>query len=252
VAETRAENASTRISIPEMRMYKKNDPEMPEEFRQFMIKLLKYAHVENNGNPHYRDILADIANAGLRYAPSGRELVIEAEIIKQEVNHGQIVANIIKSLGEDPYHDKPVGQYAFHIPMEDWVDVSWFHMLIDRVGLYVGIEWLGSTYEPLAKVSDQLEKDEHFHATAGFRYLKQIIRDPDQKKHAQDALHKWWPAALDMFGKSDSKNSEIYVKWGIKGKGNADLRQQYIDDTVPLLEELGFDVPDHAANRRYM
>jgi 1,2-phenylacetyl-CoA epoxidase catalytic subunit len=234
------------------KMFRKNDPDMPEEYRQFMIKLLKYSHVENNGNPHYRKVLADIAYAGLSHAPTGREMLIEAEIIKQEVNHGQIVANIIRSLGEDPYHDKPVGQYAFQIPMECWCDVAWFHMLIDRVGLYVGIEWLGSTYEPLAAVSDQLERDEAFHANSGLRYLKQIVKDPDGRREAQDLLHKWWPAALDMFGRSDSKNSNIYVKWGIKGKGNEELRQQYIADTVPLIEQLGLDMPDHAANRRFL
>ncbi len=244
---------STKIEVPEgLKMYAKDDPAMPEEFRQFMIKLLKHAHVENNANPHYKVILANIADAGLRYAPSGREMLIEAEIVKQEVNHGQIVANIIRSLGEDPFYDKPVGQYAFHIPLQCWADVAWFHMLIDRVGLYVGIEWLGSSYEPLARVSDQLEKDEYFHANAGLRYLKQIVKDPDTKREAQDLLHKWWPAALDMFGRSNSKNSQTYVRWGIKGKGNAELRAQYIADTVPLVQELGFDLPDNTANRRYL
>jgi 1,2-phenylacetyl-CoA epoxidase catalytic subunit len=233
-------------------MYKKNDPDMPEEFRQFMIKLLKYSHVENNGNPHYRDILADIANAGIRYSPSGREMMIEAEIVKQEVSHGQFVADIIRSLGEDPYHDQPVGQYAFQVPKECWCDVAWFHMLIDRVGLYVGIEWVGSTYEPLARVSDRLERDEYFHATSGLKFLKRIVEDPDARKEAQDLLHKWWPAALDMFGRSTSKNSEVYVRWGIKGKGNEELRQQYISDTVPLIEQLGLDVPDHLTNRKYL
>jgi len=87
---------------------------------------------------------------------------------------------------------------------------------------------------------------------SGFRYLKDIVKDPEGRREAQELLHKWWPAALDMFGRSDSKNSETYVKWGIKGKGNEELRQQYIADTLPLLEELGFDVPDHAANRRFM
>lgn len=234
------------------KMYQRNDPDMPEEFRQFMIKLLKYAHVENNGNPHYKKVLAHIAEGGLRHAPDGRAMMIEAEIIKQEVGHGEIVANIIRSLGEDPYHDKPVGQYAFAIPLDCWCDVAWFHMLIDRVGLYVGIEWLGSNYEPLARVSDQLEKEEHFHATAGFKYLKQIVRDPDDKREAQDLLHKWWPAALDMFGRSDSKNSDIYVRWGIKGKSNAELRAQYIADTVPLIEQLGLEAPDNMANRKYL
>ena len=125
-------------------------------------------------------------------------------------------------------------------------------MLIDRVGLYVGIEWLGSTYEPLARVSDQLEKDEYFHANAGLRYLKQIARDPEAKAEAQELLHKWWPAALDMFGKSKSSNSDTYVRWGIKGKTNDALRRQYIEDVVPLVEELGFEVPDHLANRKYL
>jgi len=242
----------TTVTGSKLKMYKKDDPEMPEEYRQFMIKLLKHAHVENNANPHYRVILANIADAGLRYAPDGKSMMIEAEIVKQEVNHGQIVAQIIESLGEDPFIDKPVGQYAFDIPLESWVDVAWFHMLIDRVGLYVGIEWLGSTYEPLAAVSDTLERDEYFHATAGYNYMREIVRDPERKREAQAALAKWWPAALDMFGRSDSRNSDIYVRWGIKGKTNAELRQQYIDDVVPLLEKLGLEIPDHQANRRYL
>ncbi len=242
----------TKAGPTKPRMYKTDDPEMPEEFRQFMIKLLKYAHVENNGNPHYKQLVADIAYAGLRHAPSGREMMIEAEIVKQEVSHGELVADIIRSLGEDPYNDKPVGQYAFKIPLACWCDVAWFHMLIDRVGLYVGIEWLGSTYEPLARVSDRLEKDEIFHATSGFKYLQEIVKDPGGRAEAQDLLHKWWPAALDMFGRSTSKNSEIYVKWGIKRKSNEELRQQYIAETVPLIEQLGLEVPDHLAKRRFL
>ena len=236
----------------ELKMYKRDDPDMPPEFRDFMVKLLKYAHVENNGNPHYRDILADIAEPGIRHAPDGRSLMIEAEILKQEVGHGEIVANIIRSLGEDPYHDQPVGQYAFFLDKNSWCDISWFHMLIDRVGLYVGIEWMGSTYEPLARVADQLEKEEYFHATAGFRYLKRLIRDPDNRNEVQEKLYKWWPAALDMFGRSDSKNSAKYVKWGIKAKTNEELRQQYIADTVPLLVELELDIPEHTANRKFL
>ena len=131
-------------------------------------------------------------------------------------------------------------------------DIAWFHGIGDRVGLYVGIEWMGSTYEPLAEVSPQLEKDERFHANAGIAYVREIIKTEDGRREALDGLHKWWPAVLDMFGKSDSKNSEVYVKWGIKAKSNEELRQQYIDDTVPVLEGLELDVPDHLANRRFL
>ncbi len=234
------------------RMYRENDPDMPEEFRRFLIKLMKYEHVENNGNPQYRAVLAHIADAGLRHAPDGKCMLIEAEIIKQEVEHGEIVADLVRGLGEDPVDDHPVKQYAFHMPMDCWTDLAWFHGLIDRVGLYVGIEWVGSTYEPLARVSPRLERDEKFHAATGMRYLKDICRSADGRREAQELLHKWWPAALDMFGRSDSRNSEIYVRWGIKARSNNELRQQFITDTVPLIEALGLDVPDHLANRRFL
>ena len=233
-------------------MYKENDPDMPDEYRAFLVKLLKYGHVEQNGNVEYRRLLARIAEAGFAYAPDAKSLLIESEIVRQEVQHGHIVAELVRGLGEDPEMDVPLKQYLFYMPLHSWVDVAWFHGIGDRVGLYVGVEWVGSTYEPLAKVAPTLEKEEHFHATTGMNYVRDICATPDGRKEAQDGLHKWWPAVLDMFGKSDSKNSESYVKWGIKSKSNEELRQQYIKDTVPLLEELEFDVPDHRANRRFL
>lgn len=236
----------------EPRMYRKDDPDMPDEFRQFLIKLLKYGHVENNGNPNYRRLLGRIAEAGFSYAPDTRSLLIESEIVHQEVQHGHIVAELIRGLGEDPTTDTPLKQYLFDMPLQSWVDVAWFHGIGDRVGLYVGIEWMGSTYEPLAEVAPRLEKEEHFHATTGLNYVAEICQTEDGRKEAQDELHKWWPAVLDMFGRSDSKNSEVYVRWGIKSKSNEELRQKYIKDTVPLIEAIGLDVPDHLANRRFL
>ena len=77
------------------RTYRKDDPAMPGEFRELLVKLLLDEHLENNGNPEYRKILANIANAGLRFAPDSRSMEIEAEIVKQEVHHGKIVAELI-------------------------------------------------------------------------------------------------------------------------------------------------------------
>lgn len=236
---------------PTVTVFKKDDP-LPEEFRELLVRLLLTEHLENNGNPEYRRLLAKIADAGLRYAPHGSAMAIEAEIIKQEVHHGQIVADLLEGLGVDPNGERPIKQYAFHIPFEDWIDLAWFHALIDRVGLYVGVEWTGSPYEPLAAVSPQLEKDETFHTKAGFQHLKEICATEEGRVAAQERLAKWWPAALDMFGRSTSTNSPLYVKWGLKMRGNEELRQRYIADTMPVVEKLGLTVPDHTANRRYL
>ena len=235
----------------EARVYRKNDPAMPQEFKQLLIQLLS-GHLENNGNPEYRKVLANIINAGLRFAPHGRAMEIEAEIIRQEVAHGQVVAGLLEGLGVDPNIDQPIKQYAFHLPLEDWIDLAWFHALIDRVGLYVGVEWVGSPYEPLAEVSPQLEADEEFHTRAGFLHLKEICATPEGKAAAQARLGKWWPAALDMFGRSNSVNSPLYVKWGIKLHGNEQLRRKYIAEAVPEITKLDLAVPDHLSNRRFL
>jgi ring-1,2-phenylacetyl-CoA epoxidase subunit PaaA len=234
------------------RVYRKDDPEMPDEYRQFLVKLLKFGHVENNGNPNYRRLLARIAEAGFKYAPDDKKLLIEAEIVRQEVQHGHIVAELIRGLGEDPRTEAPLKQYLFDMPLLSWVDVAWFHGIGDRVGLYVGVEWTGSSYEPLAKAAPRLEKEEAFHAKAGIDYVRDIVKSPKGRREAQEGLERWWPAVLDMFGRSDSRNSAAYVKWGIKARSNEELRQDYIRDTVPILESLGLEVPDHRANRRFL
>jgi len=240
------------VSAPQRTMFRQGDPAMPAEFRDLLVKLLLDAHLENNGNPEYRKILANIANAGLRFAPHGRAMEIEAEIVKQEVNHGKIVAELIEGLGANPNGVRPIKQYAFHIPLEDWIDLAWFHALIDRVGLYVGIELTGSPYEPLAKAAPQLEGDEEFHTRAGFMHLREICATPEGKRAVQERLKKWWPAALDMFGRSNSKNSPLYVKWGIKMHENEALRQKYIAEAVPEIEKLDLEVPDNLSNRRFL
>lgn len=241
------------VQAPSTRtVYKKNDPNMPREFRDMLVHLLLNEHLENNGNREYRKILANIANAGLRFAPHSRAMEIEAEIVRQEVAHGRICAEILEGLGADPNKDMPIKQYAFHIPLEDWIDLAWFHALIDRVGLYVGVEWVGSPYQPLAEASPQLEADEIFHTKSGFLHLREICATSQGKAAAQERLSKWWPAALDMFGTSESHFSQKYVRWGIRQAGNEELRRQYITDTRPMLEKIGITVPDDSANRQFL
>jgi ring-1,2-phenylacetyl-CoA epoxidase subunit PaaA len=238
------------VSTP-ARIWKQGDPEMPQEFRDMLVKLLLDEHLENNGNTEYRKILAKIADAGLRYAPHGRAMEIEAEIIRQEVHHGKICEDLLRGLGADPSCTKPIKQYAFHIPFDDWIDLAWFHALIDRVGLYVGVEWAGSPYEPLALVAPDLEADEEFHTKSGFLHLRELCATPAGKAAVQERLQKWWTAALDMFGRSNSVTSPLYVKWGIKQHNNEELRQKYIQEALPEILKLGLTAPDNNLGRRF-
>ena len=68
----------------------------------------------------------------------------------------------------------------------------------------------------------------------------------DQKRMAQDALNRFWYPALMMFGPSDkdSVHSAQSMAWKIKMNTNDELRQKFVDETVPQAEFLGLTVPD--------
>lgn len=231
-------------------IYKENDPDMPQELKDLLVRILT-KHVENTTNPHYIRVLDGLWMAMLRHAPNEEIKMQHALLCKQEVEHGVINAMVLKGLGVEKVTE-PFFQYLFDIPLECWTDVALIHGIGDRVGMYIGELWEDVPYEPLRKVAPRLHKEEVFHVKLGMAALKNICKTEDGLSEANERLKVWWPAALDMFGKSGSGFSEKYVKWGIRTKGNEELRQEYIREARPELEALGLTVPDDTANRQFL
>jgi ring-1,2-phenylacetyl-CoA epoxidase subunit PaaA len=90
-------------------------------------------------------------------------------------------------------------------------------------------------------------KEESFHQRQGFEIMLTLAKGTDvQKQMAQDALNRWWWPSLMMFGPRDeeSTHTEQAMKWKIKLKSNDELRQMFVDQTVPQIEILGLNIPD--------
>lgn len=232
------------------RIYGEHDPDLPEEFRDLLIRMLTH-HMENATNPHYIELLNRLWSRGMTLIEDQKLKVSYARLMQQEVEHGVITARILAGLGVDSV-DAEIKQYLFHLPLDTLCDMAFFNALGDRVGCYVGETWEGVPYEPLLNVADRLHKDEVFHATFGMNNLRRLTATADGLAEANEKVTIWWPAALDMFGKSTSSFSDAYVRWGLRQKNNEELRQIYIDDTRPMLEEMGINVPDDHANRRFL
>lgn len=243
--------AAATSPVPQ-RVYQENDPDMPQELRELIINVLS-RHIENSTNPHFTKLLSYLWDRCMLLCPDEEVKNQLALLMMQEVGHGVITWRILKRLGVDKV-EVPIDkfQYAFNIPLDTWCDVCYFHALADRVGVYVGENWGGVPYEPMCSVAPQLHSEEQFHANLGYKNLAKHCQTADGLAEAQALIGKWWPAALDMFGRSTSRTSEKYVKWGIQKKSNAELRQQYVNDTRPLLEKLGINVPDDNANRQFL
>ena len=234
----------------ERRIYREGDEDMPEEFKTLLVRMLTH-HLENSTNPHYTELLNKLWTAGMNVIPDEKLKISYAKLMQQEVEHGVITARILRSLGVGPVTSE-IQQYLFHLPIETFCDLAYFNGLGDRVGCYIGETWEGVPYEPLLSVADRLHKDEVFHATFGMNNLRRVCSTPEGMAEANEKIKIWWPAALDMFGRSDSNFSEKYVTWNLRKKSNEELRQQYIEDTRPMLVDLGIDMPDDTANRRFL
>ncbi len=231
-------------------IYEEGDPDIPEEFRDLMVRMLSH-HLENSTNPHYTELLNHLWERCMVLAPDESSKVAFARLMLQEVEHGVITARVLEGLGAGPV-DVPIKQYMFHLPIDTFCDLSMFHALGDRVGIYIGETWDAIPYAPLLKAAPKLHKDEVFHATLGLRNLRKVCATPEGLNEANEKIKIWWPAALDMFGRSDSEFSGEYVRWGLRKADNETLRRQYIADTRPLIEELGIEVPADHQNRRFL
>jgi len=103
------------------------------------------------------------------------------------------------------------------------------------------------SYGPYARAMVRVCKEESFHQRQGFEILHTLSHGtPAQKAMAQDAVNRYWWPSLMMFGPpdDDSPNSAQSMAWGIKRFSNDELRQRFVDMTVPQSQALGLTLPD--------
>src|SRR5207237_10338912 len=89
--------------------------------------------------------------------------------------------------------------------------------------------------------------EESFHQRQGYELLMTMMRGTaEQRAMVQDAVDRWWWPSLMMFGPpdADSPNTAQSMAWGIKRHTNDELRQRFVDMTVPQAELLGVTLPD--------
>ena len=119
--------------------------------------------------------------------------------------------------------------------------------LVDGAAIMNQVPLCRSSYGPYSRAMIRICKEESFHQRQGYDIMLTLSKgSPAQKAMAQDALNRWWWPSLMMFGPSDadSVHSEQSMKWKIKRFSNDELRQRFVDMTVPQADLLGLKIPD--------
>ena len=142
---------------------------------------------------------------------------------------------------------------AFRGWIQSWEDFAAFGFLIDRVGRFQLEEFLDCSYLPLQRILPEILKEEVGHIGFGTNQVAELaLKGGEQKENIQKSIDFWYVKALDMFGRSDSDRSNRYCHWGLKRRNNTQARWEFKKEVDPLIQQMGLDVPDPIAGRKYL
>jgi ring-1,2-phenylacetyl-CoA epoxidase subunit PaaA len=220
---------------------------MPDEYRKTLIRQIsQHAHSEIVG------MLPE--GNWITRAPNLRRKAVLLAKVQDEAGHGLYLYSSVETLGadrEDTIDDLHSGKakYSsiFNYPAVTWADIGTIGWLVDGAAIMNQVALCRCSYGPYARGMVKICKEESFHQRQGFESLVTLCNGtPTQKAMAQDAMNRFWWPSLMMFGPSDdeSPNSAQSMKWRIKRFTNDELRQSFIDATVPQAEILGLTIPD--------
>ncbi len=220
---------------------------MPEGYRRTLIRqIAQHAHSEIIG--------MQPEGAWITRAPSLRRKCILVAKVQDEAGHGLYLYSAAETLGVDRaelldllHAGKQKYSTIFNYPTTSWADVAAIGWLVDGAAIVNQVPLTRCSYGPYARAMTRVCKEESFHQRQGFEAMTVLANGtPEQRRMAQAALDRWWWPALMMFGPSDteSPNSAQSMAWGIKRFSNDELRQRFVDATVPQAEHLGLTIPD--------
>jgi ring-1,2-phenylacetyl-CoA epoxidase subunit PaaA len=222
---------------------------MPAAYRKTLVRQIsQHAHSEVVG-------MLPEGNWVTR-APSLKRKAILLAKIQDEGGHGLYLYSAAETLGTSREQmvdallsGKAKYSSIFNYPTPTWADIGAIGWLVDGAAIMNQVPLCRCSYGPYARAMIRICKEESFHQRQGFDIMLTLCRGtPEQKAMAQEALNRWWWPVVMMFGPSDSASihSAQTMQWGIKRISNDDLRQKFIDATVPQIELLGLALPDPA------
>ncbi|MEO0667655.1 MAG: 1,2-phenylacetyl-CoA epoxidase subunit PaaA [Pseudomonadota bacterium] len=220
---------------------------MPEGYRKTLIRQIgQHAHSE---------IVGQLPEGNwITRAPSLERKAILLAKVQDEAGHGLYLYCAAETLGvsrdeltEMLLDGRMKYSSIFSYPTLTWADMGAVGWLVDGAAILNQVPLQRTSFGPYGRAMVRICKEESFHQRQGFDIMMKMANGTEaQHRMAQDALNRFWYPSLMMFGPSDAESvhSEQSMRWKIKMNSNDELRQKFVDQTVPQAEYLGLTVPD--------
>lgn len=258
------------ISIVDQAIGKKNAQEDPEKLAAFQAKIDRGEKIEPHDwmpadyrrqlirmieqHAHSEIIGALPEGTWITRAPGFKRKMALMAKVQDEVGHAQLLYNAAETLGksrEEMINDLLTGKSkysnVFNYPAKTWADTAVIAWLIDAAAIINQVTNSKGSYAPYCRALERICQEESFHLKYGYDNVVTLATGtPTQRTMVQEALNRWWRPIMHFFGPPDiaSVHSEILTRWKVKMASNDDMRQQFFNQYVPKIWELGLTVPD--------
>jgi ring-1,2-phenylacetyl-CoA epoxidase subunit PaaA len=189
-----------------------------------------------------------------QHAPALNNFGSAMSIIQDELAHAHIGYRLLGDLGVDMdelVYERPAASfkypYAFDIPLNSWVELVCANALYDQAGFVLLSDvYQSSTFGPWKRALAKVDKEETFHLRHGRTWLRKLCKEESGRAEVQAAVDWMFILTLEWFGLPDSlKQHSEQLDYGFKGKSNDQLRQWWMSEVVPFMDEIGIQVPAH-------
>ena len=220
---------------------------MPADYRRQLIRMIEqHAHSEIIG--------ALPEGTWITRAPGFRRKIALMAKVQDEIGHGQLLYSAAETLGksreamiDDLLTGKSKYSNVFNYPAETWADTAVIAWLIDAGAIINQVTNAKGSYGPYCRALDRICVEESFHLKYGYDSVVTLATGtPEQRAMLQDALNRWWKPIMHFHGPPDkiSVHTEKLVRWKVKMATNDEMRQEFLDQYVPKIWELGLTVPN--------
>src|SRR5437763_1959611 len=220
---------------------------MPDRYRTQLIRMMsQHAHSEIVG------MLPE--GNWITRAPSLRRKMTLLAKVQDEAGHGLYIDCGTETLGVDRSElvdqlltGKAKYSSIFNYPTLSWADIGVSGWFVDGAAIVNQTVLAKASYGPYARAMIRICKEENFHKRQGYEIVATLANGtPAQKAMVQDAVNRWWWPSLMMFGPSDanSPNTAELIRWKVKRRTNDELRQRFVNLTVPQAAAVNLTLPD--------
>jgi len=254
-AETKGVRTIDEMDADEAQFQRRVDDGIKIEPKDYMPDGYRKTLIRQIGQHAHSEIVGQLPEGNwITRAPTLERKAILLAKVQDEAGHGLYLYSAAETLGVsrdellDKLHTGDMKYSSiFNYPTLNWADMGAVGWLVDGAAIMNQVPLQRTSYGPYSRAMVRICKEESFHQRQGYSIMmKMAFGTQAQKDMAQDALDRFWYPSLMMFGPSDkdSVHSAQSMAWKIKINTNDELRQRFVNETVPQAEYLGLKVPD--------